>query len=136
MKGLWLVLLLSGTASTVFGQADQKLKNCFKTAMTQYAMDACANEEAQRAEEQLNKTYQQLMTLAKKDPIAITKIEKAEAIWISYRNAYIDAMYPANDKQAEYGTMFPMEVDLLEAQLTNEQTKALQEIIKTYTDVE
>ena len=135
MKALGLVLLLTCTASAGFGQTDQKSKDCFKTAMTQSAMDVCANEEAQRAGGQLDNTYQQLLTLAKKDPMAIAKIKKAEAIWISYRQAYIDAMYPATDKQG-YGTAFPMEVDLLEADLTRQQTKALQEIIRTYTDAE
>ncbi|MGH9734177.1 MAG: lysozyme inhibitor LprI family protein [Candidatus Acidiferrales bacterium] len=136
MKALWLILLLACTALTGFGQANQKSTDCFKTAMIQSTMDECANEEAHRAEAQLDKTYQQLLTLANKDPMAIAKIKKAEAIWISYRQAYIDAMYPANDKQAEYGTMFPMEIDLLGAQLTRAHTKALQEIIKTYTDLE
>lgn len=138
MKELWLVLLLTCPAQ-VFGhtwQSDRKSKDCFKTAMTQSAMDVCANEEAERAEAKLDETYHQLLSLAKKDPNAVAKIRKAEAAWIAYRNAYIDAMYPATDKQAEYGTMFPMEVDLLGAQLARQQTKALDDVIKTYTQNE
>jgi uncharacterized protein YecT (DUF1311 family) len=49
---------------------------------------------------------------------------------MTYRDAYIDAMYPAKDKQAEYGSMFPMEVDLLAAKLTRQQIGALQDILR------
>ena len=41
-------------------------------------------------------------------------------------------MYPAEDKQAEYGSIFPMEVELLGAKLTRQQTAALREILKQY----
>jgi hypothetical protein len=38
-------------------------------------------------------------------------------------------MFPAKDKQAEYGTMFPMEVDLLFAKLTLRHMTDLQELL-------
>ena len=37
-------------------------------------------------------------------------------------------MYPEENKQAAYGTMFPMEVDLLYASLTRGHIKAMIEL--------
>jgi len=39
-------------------------------------------------------------------------------------------MYPAKDKQAAYGSIFPMEVDLSYAKLTRDQISALRDILK------
>jgi uncharacterized protein YecT (DUF1311 family) len=50
---------------------------------------------------------------------AVAKIKAAERAWITYRDAYMDATYPAKDKQAEYGPIYPMEANLLRAKLTN-----------------
>ena len=51
-------------------------------------------------------------------PEAAAKIKTAQRAWIAYRDAYMGAMYPAKDKQAEYGSIYPMEADLLRAKLT------------------
>lgn len=42
------------------------------------------------------------------------------------------AMYPAKDKQTEYGSGYPMEADLLLAQLTEVQINALEALLKQY----
>jgi hypothetical protein len=41
-------------------------------------------------------------------------------------------MYPAPDKRAEYGSIYPMEFALLQAKLTRQQTQAVKELIKQY----
>jgi len=48
----------------------------------------------------------------------LRRFKAAERAWIAYRDAYMGAMYPAKDKQAEYGSIYPMEADLLRAKLT------------------
>ena len=40
----------------------------------------------------------------------IEKIEVAQAAWVRYRDAYIDATFPEENKQQEYGTMYSMRV--------------------------
>lgn len=49
------------------------------------------------------------------------KIKAAGEAWLAYRDAYMDAMYPAKNKQAEYGSVYPMEADLVRATLTQRQ---------------
>jgi hypothetical protein len=52
---------------------------------------------------------------------------------MAYRDSYINAMYPEEDKQTTYGSFFPMEVDLLLASLIREHAIALNELIKQYS---
>ena len=93
-------------------------------------MNNCANEEAKRVNEELNKIYKLLLSKVRSDAVATAKIQAAQRAWITYRDAYINAMYPARDKQSEYGSIFPMEVDLLAAKLTRQQIGALQDIVR------
>ncbi len=115
-----------------FAQDSPQYRACSKQANTQYAMNVCANEEAKRADDELNRIYKLLLTKVRDDALATDKIKAAQKAWIAYRDAYIAAMYPAEDKQAEYGSIFPMEVELLGAKLTRQQTAALREILKQY----
>jgi uncharacterized protein YecT (DUF1311 family) len=133
MKRLWLVFLLAAISWPSFAQG-KKSGACFDEAASQTELNMCANDEAKLADAQLDQTYQQLLTIAKGDPVAVAKIKKAESIWTAYRKAYIEAMYPAEDKQAEYGTMFPMGADLLWAKLAREQTEALRDIVKQFNN--
>lgn len=95
-------------------------------------MNVCASDEAARTDTELNDIYRTLLSAASKQPGAVAKVQNAETTWIAYRSAYIDAMYPAKDKQADYGTTFPMEVDLLHAKLTRQQVAALKDLLQRY----
>jgi len=103
---------------------------CSKQATTQHEMHVCANEEAKRVNDELNAVYKLLLTKVRDNSIATAKIQMAQKAWVTYRDAYIDAMYPAKNKQAEYGSIFPMEVDLLGAKLARQQIGALQDILR------
>jgi uncharacterized protein YecT (DUF1311 family) len=96
-------------------------------------MNVCANEEAGRVDTQLNEVYGKLLVHAASQTGAVEKIKAAERAWVAYRDAYIEAMYPAPDKQAEYGSMYTMEVNLLRARLTRQQVTALQDLLRQYT---
>ena len=41
---------------------------------------------------------------------------------------------PAKDKQTEYGSVYPMEVDLVRAKLTQQQVAALKEMLQQYSN--
>jgi hypothetical protein len=47
----------------------------------------------------------------------------------------MDAMYPAKNRQAEYGSIYPMEADLLRAKLAQRQVTALKELLHQYSGV-
>jgi uncharacterized protein YecT (DUF1311 family) len=105
---------------------------CNKHAKTQHDLNACASNEATRVDDELNRIYKLLLSKAADDPIATVKIKAAEKAWIAYRDAYLEAMYPAEDKQAEYGSIYPMEAALAEAKITRQQVDALRELLKQY----
>jgi uncharacterized protein YecT (DUF1311 family) len=102
--------------------------------MSQTGMDRCASEEAARADTELNSVYQRLLSKAEHVPGAPEKIRDCERAWIKYRDAYIGAMYPEEDKQAAYGTVYPMEVDLLRATMTRKHAEEIQNMITQYDE--
>jgi len=101
-------------------------------AKTQAEMTACAGAEAARADAELNQVYSKLLSEVAGQEGAGAKIKASELAWIRYRDAYMDAMYPAKDKQEEYGSVYPMEADLLRAKLTRRQLMALRELLQQH----
>jgi uncharacterized protein YecT (DUF1311 family) len=124
------MLVLFSFAS--FAQESSQYRACNEKAKTQAELNICASGEAARADARLDEVYRDLLSKAASEPKATAKIKAAEKAWIAYRDAYLEAMYPAEDKQAEYGSIYPMEANLLLAKLTCRQVTALEELTKRY----
>jgi uncharacterized protein YecT (DUF1311 family) len=120
-------LSVSGTVAALF-QTSGQYNTCIKVAQTQFEMNKCASEEAARADAELTALDKSLLAEMNGDHVAIAKAKEAERSWIRYRDAYIEAMFPAADKQAEYGTEYPMDVDILSAKLTREHQAAIADL--------
>jgi uncharacterized protein YecT (DUF1311 family) len=131
MRCLVVVFLLASLSS--LAQDSPQYRACSEKAKVQAEMNACANDEAARVDAELNEVYQELISRVASQPEATAKIKAAEGAWIAYRDAYMDAMYPAKNKQAEYGSIYPMEADLLRAKLTQRQVTALKELLQQYS---
>lgn len=131
MKHLAVVFLIASLPS--LAQNSEQYRTCNAKAKTQGEMNVCASEEAARVDAQLNDVYRKLLSQAASQQEAVAKIKAAERAWITYRDAYMDAMYPAKDKQAEYGSIYPMEADLLRAKLAQQQVVALKELLQQYS---
>ncbi len=132
MKYLAIVLFVALSSFSSFAQNSETYRNCMKKANAQSEMNVCANEEAARVEAALNEAYHKLLSKVANQPEASEKIKASERAWIAYRDAYMDAMYPAKDKQAEYGSIYPMEFDLRRAKLTQQQVAALKDLLEQY----
>jgi uncharacterized protein YecT (DUF1311 family) len=120
-------LLLVVVSGSVYAQESPTYRACSDGVKTQAAMNACASDEAASADAQLNDVYRTLLQKTT-DTTTATKIKVSERAWIAYRDAYLDAMYPAENKQAEYGSAYPMEIALLRAKLTQIQIAALKDL--------
>lgn len=131
MKYLPIVFLLAASLPSL-AQDSAQYRACNEKAKTQMEMNTCASEEAARADSELNEVYRKVLAQAGKQEEAVVKIKTAERAWVAYRDAYVDAMYPAKDKQAEYGSIYPMEANLLRAKLTQRQVTALKELLQQY----
>lgn len=103
--------------------------DCDKAAHTQADLTECASTDYKTADDELNSTYQQLLRKAAGDRVAIQKIKAAERAWGAFRDAEIAALYPADDKQKEYGTVFPMCANLALGNLTRQRTKMLKHML-------
>jgi uncharacterized protein YecT (DUF1311 family) len=133
MKYLMVTLLVLVSAFACFAQDSVAYRACSDKANIQTEMTACASEEAARIDAKLNTTYRALLAKVASQPEAAVKIKAAENAWIAYRDAYIEATYPAKDKATEYGSMYPLEVALLRAKLTQGQVAALEDMLQRYT---
>ena len=76
--------------------------------MAQSEMNRCADLDARTADTDLNHVYQELLAKLKGDDNATKKLRAAQQAWIAFRDAHLQELYPAKDKQAEYGSIFPM----------------------------
>jgi uncharacterized protein YecT (DUF1311 family) len=115
-------------------QNSQTFRTCNEKAKTQTEMNECASNELARVEAQMDDIYNSLLSKTASQPEALAKIKAAQKTWLVYRDAYVAAMYPAKNKQAEYGSMYAMKVNLLRAKLTQKQVAALKELLRKSTD--
>jgi uncharacterized protein YecT (DUF1311 family) len=129
MKSTWLavpLILLSACLSLAQSKAYQA---CMDKAMAQSSMNACAGDENKRLQTEQDRVYQQLLKAVKSDSTATEKIKKAQDAWLAYKQAYLDARYPEADK-ATYGSIYPMDVNLLEAKMTRQHIADLKLLLK------
>jgi uncharacterized protein YecT (DUF1311 family) len=131
MNYLMLALLIASLPA--FAQDSAQYRACNEKAKTQMEMNACASDEVSRVDFELNDVYRNLLLKAGSPPEAAAKIKAAEKAWIVYRDAYMEAMYPAKDKQTDYGSIYPMEANLLCAKLTQLQITALKDLLQQYS---
>jgi len=125
-----VVLLAIGYRS--YAQNSPIYGDCVAKSQAQSELNKCASDEAARADSELNAAYKGLLAVMKGYPLATAKTREAERAWLHYRDAYIEAVYPANDKQLAYGTEYPMDVNLLRAKLTREHVIALKYLLNEY----
>jgi len=133
MKCLVVALLMTVISFACFAQDSAEYRACSDKANTQSEMTACASDEAARVDAKLKTTYRALLARVTSQPEALAKIKAAERAWIAYRDAYIEATYPAEDKAIEYGSIYPLDVNLLRAKLTRGQVAALEDMLLHYT---
>src|SRR6266699_4067192 len=109
-----LPLLLAAAGSTTVAQ-------------TQLELNEKACESYKKADAAMNKTYQQILSRYRADTLFIQKLKAAQRAWISYRDAHLEALYPAADKRAAYGTVNPMCQCAALEELTVERTRILKQ---------
>ncbi len=134
MKPVFFAAALWILPGVTFAQSAESLTACMRAAETQAAMTECSGEEAKRVDAELDLLVQQLVTVATENgnQPAVIKILSTERAWAAYRDAYLEAMYPAADKQVEYGSVYPMEVNLLRARLTRNHMEELRRMLERY----
>lgn len=94
-------------------------------AQSQEEMSGDVCEDYRAADAELNATYQAVVKRYQDDPQFLKALKKAQRAWIAFRDAELDALYPAEDKRMEYGSVYPMcECGVL-AEMTRSRVMAL-----------
>jgi uncharacterized protein YecT (DUF1311 family) len=125
------VALVIVVACRVFADVSEEFKRCDRAGTTQQALNGCAREEESRVEAQLNAAYRALLVKAEGEA-AVDKVKTMQRTWLAFRDAYMAAMFPATDKFAAYGSVFPSAVSLRRAELSRQQIGALEALIRQY----
>ena len=66
-----------------------------------------------------------LLTEDRGNDTATKKLRAAQKAWLVFRDAHLQELYPAEDKQAEYGSMFPMCYSQVATAMTRDRTAQL-----------
>jgi uncharacterized protein YecT (DUF1311 family) len=82
----------------------------------------------------MNRTYQSLLTKAKGDQSAVSKIRAAQRAWVAFRDAQLAAVFPRQDKQAAYGSMYGMCYDDIAAEMTRRRTTELRRMLENWSE--
>jgi uncharacterized protein YecT (DUF1311 family) len=127
MNRLLIALLFSLVATSGLCQSTES--PCWKTAMAQNEMNRCADLDARAADANLNDVYQKLLSKLNNDDNAARKLRVAQRAWLAFRDVHLQELYPAKEKQTEYGSMYPMCYAQVATEMTKERTAQLRKIL-------
>lgn len=77
-------------------------------AQTQVELSGDACSEYKQAEAELNSVYREVLATHKRDRAFEKKLKEAQLAWIKFRDAHLESIFPAANKQQEYGSAFQM----------------------------
>ena len=98
-------------------------------AQTQFEMSKKFNKEFAAADAELTRIYNRILKTYKDDKEFIEKLKVAQRLWIQFRDAHMDSLFPAEDKRLEYGSSFEMCFSAFLTKLTRERTEQLKQWI-------
>lgn len=98
----------------------------------QLELNACARDDFDKADDELNQTYQSLLKKEADDKLFISKLRLAQKAWLSFRDADLEARFACAEDNVRvcWGSMYSMSLLSRKAELTRERTKHLQQILK------
>lgn len=99
-------------------------------AQTQSEMNQEACRDAKKADAEMNQVYRRIMTEYRQDAPFIGKIKAAQRAWLAFRDAHLESLYPAENKQTTYGRIYPTCRCTALAAVTRRRTAELQEWVK------
>jgi uncharacterized protein YecT (DUF1311 family) len=117
------------SATPCLAQTSTQFQACSKSAKTQLDLDECASAEITLRNKQMVSVYSAILSRVAGQPAALTKVKAMQGAWLGYVSTYLAALYPAANKQYEYGSIYMMNVALAQAALVQAHTRDLQELL-------
>lgn len=112
---IWILpsLLLLGSAS-VLAAGDR----CLENASSQSQINTCMASDFAKLDAELNAVYRDVRSIHADDAEFLEKLKLAQRAWLAYRDAEVEARYPASDTALEYGSAYPGCVANVKVELT------------------
>lgn len=123
------LLIFATMGAPALAQTSGQFQACSKSAKTQLALDKCASGEISLRNKQMVSVYSAILSRAGGQPSTLTKVKAMQGAWLGYVSSYLAALYPADDKQAEYGSIYVMNAALAKAALVQQHTRDLQQLL-------
>ena len=123
MRRAMLVLLCAALPFAALAQQP----DC-KAPGTQLEIDACAGADFSKADAELNSVWKSIQARYKDRPQFLEKLKASQRLWLQFRDAELEALYPlakGQDARAEYGSMYPTCYTGAKAKLTRQRTEQL-----------
>ena len=114
MMKMFVIIVMCGMAfcNVAYSQSQSK--------MNQSAGDTLAASEAK-----MQTVLKKIEILYKDKKEFLNKLRISQECWLKFREAQLDALYPAKDKQSAYGSSFPMAYALYKKDLNNQRIAQL-----------
>lgn len=94
-------------------------------SQTQLELSKSACNTYKETDFQLNTIYNQILAEHKDDQKFIQKFKEAQRAWIKFRDAYAESLYPNNNPENEYGSVYSMCFCQTLADITTDRIKQL-----------
>ncbi|WP_319380547.1 lysozyme inhibitor LprI family protein [Thiomicrorhabdus sp.] len=107
---------------TAFGQNTDA---CLEKAMTQSEMNRCEGVNFERADAELNRVYKLLQKVYKDNKYFLSKLKISQRTWVKLRNSDLEMSFPKQNKQTEYGSVYPMCYSSISTTLTLQRVEYL-----------
>jgi uncharacterized protein YecT (DUF1311 family) len=102
---------------------------------SQHEINRCSYERAKQADRELNRIYKLVIKKHSKDKVFIQNLRKAQRAWVKFRDAEMDALYPAR-KPGYYGSMMPACKQGVLRTLTEQRTAQLKRWLRQKGEVD
>ena len=103
----------------------------FSFAQSQSQMNNDSYISYKKVDDELGVVYQKVIKKYAKNPDFIAALRASERLWIQLRDAEIKMRFPAKDPRFEYGSVYPMCVNIYLESITKTRISYLKEWLQT-----
>jgi uncharacterized protein YecT (DUF1311 family) len=99
---------------------------------TMLEMAACARDDFDAADRELNQVYRKLMSAGAKEPVFIASLRGAQKAWLAFRDAELESRFACEnqDHRTCWGSMITLDWPAYKTQLTRERTRQLGKLLE------
>lgn len=103
----------------------------------QMEMSACAYEDFQKADKELNTVYKELQEKKKEDKTYLKNLKTSQLAWIAFRDAELETIFSceSGDTRVCFGSMYGLLLNGAKTELTQQRVDQLKKYIKELDEV-